>query len=506
MSAGVPFEADLPAPGAGGAAARAEHAMVERGLDRPLHELAQRHPVSCPPQTPLRAALQMMTRERVGSIVVVDPDGRPLGVLTLGDVLTRVTLPQASLDVPIEQVMTRRVFTLSMQAPAFEAALLMARENIRHVPLLDGERLAGVVSESRLFALWRRSIGAVRAAIAAAGDIDSVVRAAAGLRALPARLLYEGLAADSITSLVSSLNDLIVERLVECTGMAAALKQAGGCWIALGSQGRGEQTLATDQDNAIVFSDGADPQSGRQALLPLALELNQALDRCGFALCRGEIMASNPQWCLSLAEWQARFSSWIDRPEPQALLNAAIFFDFRPVSGDPTPALRLRDWLTAHARESDRFLLLMVFNALRNAPPLGLLRDFVLERGGEHPHTLDLKVSGVQAFVEVARILALRCAVPATHTIERLAGAGQALQIPVQEVDAWRDAFNTLQRLRLRLNAHQQADGVAVHNHLDPSTLNDLDRNVLKEALRQARGLQGRLASVFSLSGTTLRA
>jgi len=446
-----------------------------------------------------------MQQERIGSIVVVDPSDRPLGVFTLGDVLARVALPQTPLDTPVASVMSRPLFTLAAHAPAFEAALLMARENIRHVPLVQDGRLVGVVSESRLFALWRHSIGAVRAAIVEARDVDSVVDAAQRIRDIPAQLLREGLTANSVTALLTSLNDLLVERLLDLTGAASALSEMQGCWLALGSQGRSEQTLATDQDNAILFDDQGDPEQRRRTLLPLAWEVNRALDRCGFALCRGDIMASNANCSLSLSEWKARFASWIDRPEPLALLNAAIFFDFRSLGGSHALVGQLRSWLADYAHSNDRFLLLMVFNALRNQPPLGLLRDFSLARGGDHQHTLDLKVNGVQLFVEAARIFSLSRGIQATHTVERLEAAGRARGIPALEISAWRDAFRTIQRLRLRLNTEQLAQGAAMHNFLDPDTLNDLDRNMLKESLRQARNLQSRLARDFSLAGTPVR-
>ena len=175
----------------------------------------------------------------------------------------------------------------------------------------------------------------------------------------------------------------------------------------LGSAGRSEQTLATDQDNAIVFADGSEPEAQRRALLPLAERVNRALDQSGYPLCRGEVMAGNPRWCLSRSEWRERFAAWIDRPEPEALLNAAIFFDFRAVHGERSLVVGLREWLAGYAQDRGRFLFLMVRNALGNQPPLGLVRDFVLARGGEHPGTLDLKVNGVQLFVESARIYGL---------------------------------------------------------------------------------------------------
>jgi CBS domain-containing protein len=475
-------------------------------FDRPLRDLTGRAPVCCAPGTPLREALETMRRERVGSMVVVDPEGRPVGVFTLGDVLVRVALPQIALDTPISAVMSSRVHTAPAHAPVFEAALLMARENVRHVPLVEQGRLVGVVSESRLFALWRRSIGAVRAGILEARTVDAVVLASAGIRELPGQLLAAGLTADAVTSTLTSLNDLLVERLLDLTGAAAALRAAQGCWLAVGSQGRCEQTLATDQDNAILFDDEEGPEVRRQELLPLAQEVNQALDRCGFALCRGGIMAGNPAWCLSLGEWRRRFSGWMDRPEAEGLLHSTIFFDFRPIGGRNPLAAELRAWLAQRARGNDRFLSLMVLQAQANDPPLGVMRDFVLPRGGPHPRCLDLKVNGVHAFVESARVYALSCGVLATHTVERLEAAGEARGIPAQETAAWCQAFRAIQRLRLSLNTRQAAEGTELHNFLDPRTLNPLERNLLRESLRQARSLQGRLGRDFSLGGSSVRA
>jgi CBS domain-containing protein len=130
---------------------------------------------------------------------------------------------------------------------------------------------------------------------------------------LPGRLLDEGIGSDAITGLVTALNDLVTGRLIELTGTGAALAAAGGCWIALGSEGRGEQTLATDQDNAIIFADGADPEARRATLVPVAAAVNRALDACGFPLC-GEVMAGI-QVVPSATEWRERFARWLDTPE-----------------------------------------------------------------------------------------------------------------------------------------------------------------------------------------------
>jgi CBS domain-containing protein len=266
--------------------------------------------------------------------------------------------------------------------------------------------------------------------------------------------------------------------------------------MALGSEGRMEQTLATDQDNAVIFepANGTDVEAVREKLLALACRINEALDACGFPLCKGFIMASNPKWCLTAEEWRAQFSRWIDSGGPEELLNASIFFDFRPLYGEEALASDLRTWLTARIQGNPRFLKQMMQNALRNVPPLGLVRDFVLSEDEMHPHTLDLKLSGSMPFVDGARIFALASGQPATGTAQRLKQAGEALRIPADETNSWIQAFHFIQLLRLRHQHDQERKGLPSDNYLDPDTLSVLDRRILKEAFRQARKLQARLA------------
>lgn len=344
------------------------------------------------------------------------------------------------------------------------------------------------------------------ALIRGARNVGEVTVAAARIRERVDEWLVDGRSAESVTRAITTFNDLIAQRLGEIEGLAPALAESGGCWVALGSQGRFEQTLATDQDNGIIFADAYGAEAGRQRLLPLARRINDALDACGFALCRGGIMAGNPQWCLTRSEWRERFARWIDEPDPQALLNAVIFFDFRPVCGDPSAALTLRAWLDDYAQDRGAFLLAMARNALSNAPPLGLVRDFAPLSRGEHAGTLDLKVNGVQLFVESARVYALSRGVAATNTLERLAGLVDIGALRADEVAEFANAFRFIQRLRLQLNAAQWRQGAPLHNHLDPATLDDADRRMLKGSLRQARRLQSHLARDFSVTGAVFGA
>jgi CBS domain-containing protein len=234
-------------------------------------------------------------------------------------------------------------------------------------------------------------------------------------------------------------------------------------------------------------------------LLPRARRANDALARCGFPLCAGNIMAGNPAWCLSLDEWDRHFAGWIENGDPQGLLHSSIFFDFRPIHGERAMADTLRRRLLARVARSPRFLHQMAANALRNRPPLGLLGDFATSgKGGQHS-TIDLKLNGAMLFVDAARVYGLAAGVAQTSTCDRLREYARCQNVAPLELQAWVDGFLFLQVLRLRQQHAQNDAGEPLGNRINPAHLNELESRVLKEALRQARRLQSRLALDYGL-------
>jgi len=341
--------------------------------------------------------------------------------------------------------------------------------------------------------------------IAAALDVDAVARAAERARAYVCALLEQGTAASQVTRAFSELNDRLAIRILDLVLGAEAVPGLTLCWISLGSEGRGEQTLHTDQDNAIVFeAPGLEPDEARERLLPVARRVNEALAACGFTRCAGGIMAGQATCCASSAEWGARFDDWMDVPDPEALLRATIFFDLRPLWGDFALGNRLRDRLARRAPGQSRFLAQLTEHALSRHPPLGLFRDFAVEPSGPHAGTLDLKLGAVTPFVDAARVLALAAGVAEPGTAARLRGAGPRAGIEAEDVDAAVEAFDFVQGLRLRLQDELRRSGKPLHNHLDPSRLNPLERRFLREALRQARSLQDALGRASALAAASL--
>jgi CBS domain-containing protein len=202
----------------------------------------------------VRAALALMRRERVGSILVADAAGRPAGVFTLNDLRDRVAVDECDLDRPMSAVMTRNPFCLGGDATAMEAALAMARRLIHHVVVTSAEGgILGVVSEKDLFALQRLGVGNIAAALADAQNLDTLVTAAEDIRKLARMLMAQGLEAEQLTRLVSELNDQLAQRILYLAFADAGLEDISWCWLALGSEGRYEQTLLTDQDNGLMF-------------------------------------------------------------------------------------------------------------------------------------------------------------------------------------------------------------------------------------------------------------
>ena len=478
----------------------AANVTARYGMDTSLADILRREPVVVSPVTTIGAALTTMETGRIGALPVVDAQGNALGIFTRQDVIGRIVLPQRKLDSAVGEVMSAPALTLPADATAGDAALLMAQRGIRHVVVTDGEgRVAGVVSERDLFGLQRLSVREISSALRRAENLAALVQCAADIHGLSHALVAQGVASGPLTRIIASLNDQLTSRVLGLTAAAFGLSEFGICWLGLGSEGRGEQTIATDQDNGIIFVSNEPTQSDanvRLRLLPFAREINETLDRCGYPLCKGGVMAMNPQWCLSLPEWSTTFAQWIDRGGPDSLLSVNIFFDFRSLWGRGELAQRLRDDIAARAKVNRRFLKQMSDNALRNRPPLSWRGELKAAADANGADAIDLKMSGSMPITDGARIFALATGVVATGTTERLRQSGVRMGIAEDAIRSMCDAFDYLQMLRLRTQ-HRRAAGdlpaSANPNLLPLTSVSQLDRRILKEALRQARKLQQRL-------------
>ncbi len=472
-------------------------AIEHQTLLLPLEALVRRAPVHCTTSTPIAAALQMMRAERVATIAVVDATAHPVGIFTLRDLRDRVVLDGVPLTAPIETAMTPRARALDALATAQDALTLMAEHGWHQVLVTRAGRLIGVVSERDLFALQRVSMRNVLTAIDSAASVDELRGPAADIVALADNLVAQGAAAGPLTHTIAALNDAVTHRVFALLAPRHPLDGIDWCWLALGSEGRREQTVASDQDNALVYATDGDREDVRRRLLAFGADVNGALATLGVPLCPGNIMAGNPDCCLALDEWQQRFAAWVREPTPQALLNANIYFDFRPLAGATSLAERLRTFVLGLTTDNRLFLRMLTANALQAEPPLGVIRTFRTDEG-PHAGTIDLKSHGTRIFVDAARTFALGLGISETNTVQRLRLAARRLNLGDSETESAVDAFEFLQMLRLRAQrgglddsgVDAAREAVPARNRLNPYALNELDRRLLKEAFRQARSLQ----------------
>jgi CBS domain-containing protein len=475
---------------------------TQYSLNTRLGDLAMRHPVTCGPDLPLRAAVALMDEQQVGSIAIVDEQGFPRGIFTLRDLRQVVADESADFAQPIARYMIPDPFYLSPEASAFDAALAMTERHIAHICLVRDNALCGVISERDLFSLQRVDLVHLSRTIRNATRVEALVAIQGEITQLVERMLAFGASSTQITRIITQLNDHTTCRVIELTLEAMGDPGVPFTWLCFGSEARREQTLFSDQDNGILFEakDDAEAALFRAQLLPIAQQVNQSLALCGFTLCRGNIMAGNPELCLSRVEWARRFAGFIREATPEHLLGSSIYFDLRTVWGDDSGTVLLRQGILDQVAGNRIFQRMLAETALRLRPPVGRFREFVLvRRGADRVATLDLKAEGLTPFVEGARLLALAHGVADGNTMERFRQLVLKEVIDPLDGAAYEEAYQFIQQSRMQQHQRQARENLPYSNRMDPDSLNDLDRRILRESLRQAKRLQSSLTLRYQL-------
>ncbi|MEY4448114.1 MAG: hypothetical protein RLZZ433_1129 [Pseudomonadota bacterium] len=486
--------------------------LTQMAFDARVGQLIRRSPLFCLPETSLKEAFEAMDAAMAGAMLVCDASGAVKGILTRYDLISRVILAQLSLDTPISTVMSHSVTTIDASSGAIEAMLKMARHRVRHLPVLEHGSLVGLISEGDLVSFQRSSLRILSVSIEQAESLETLKSCATEVLRLARRLLAQGVAATSLARLVSHLNDSLTRRVIELT-VAQISEQLGPLppwsWLALGSEGREEQTVATDQDNAIIFE--ADGSAYRPQFMRLAAAINQGLAYVGFPLCQGGVMAMNEKWCKSAQEWRDSLASWMRSPQPEALLEANIFLDFRGLYGELRLADALRAWVSGEVVRHRIFLRSLAQDAMREEVMIlsrsGVLVSLAraLRKRGHRvdwlaPAQLDMKRGATAPVVYFTRVLALANGISQTSTDERLQALVAQQSMGVAESQQMREAFDVLQRYRLRAQlmdaarAEHQHPREASPNLLDLDSLNSHEIERLAESLSEVSSLRARIA------------
>lgn len=433
-------------------------------------------------------AARLMTQEGVSSLLIVDDNPvvpeLPLlsGILTDRDLRTRLLAAGLGYDTPLASIMTPQVVTVAHNQLVFEAMLIMIRHNVHHLPVMKHQRPTGIVALSDIIHYESRNSLFVVGGIFRAQSVEELAALVPNVRASFSRMVNEEASAHMIGSAMSAIGRGFKQRLIELAEAELGPPPVPYCFLAMGSMARQEQLIVTDQDHALILDNRYDPAQHGAWFQALGEFVSDGLARCGYTLCTGGIMASNEQWRLPLKTWEQLFTQWIERPTPETLLHANIFFDLDGVWGRTEWATRLRELIARKAKGNSRFLACMARNALLRTPPLGFFKDFVVESDGRHTHAINLKRRGTAPLVDLIRVHALAIGSEALTSFDRLREIIDAAILPLGRGQDMQDALEFIMSVRARRQAEDLAAGNEPDNSLDPDTLSQFERNSLRDA------------------------
>jgi CBS domain-containing protein len=458
---------------------------------RAVHTLMSRDPLTCSGETTVMEAARQMSARHVSALPVCGAGGL-LGIVTDRDLRTRVLAQGLPGDTPIARIMTPEPLVIDANASAFEAMLLMSEHGVHHLPVTVQGRLGGMLSSSDLLRAESSHPLRISRYIERAAEPSALAGLPARIRDMLLQSWPSGLRAVAAGRVLAVLADAATRQLLQIAERELGPAPLPYAWLALGSQGRQEQALGGDQDNALLLAEAPDA-SAAAYFSALALRVCEGLATAGYPRCHGEVMACNPRWCQPLSEWKRIFARWIDTPTPEALMHASVFFDMRCVAGQAALADELRDFFLQRASDNGIFIACLCQNALTHRPPLGFFRNFVLERSGEHIDTIDLKHRGLAPLVDIGRLRALAAGVAGNGTLERLEALASRDAMAAVDAAALGDAYRHIADVRLGHQLRQIERGEPAHSHLVPAELSALGQAQLRQAFQAVRAAQNAL-------------
>lgn len=463
-------------------------------LTNRLGDIMTADPISIAPETSIKEAARLMHEHGV-SCLPIATEGALRGILTTGDLAGRVLAAGVDPATAVAEVMSPEPLALAPDALVFDAILAMGEKQIGHLPITRGRQLVGIVTRTNLIRRQSVSLGFLVGDINAASRIAEMAAVTGQIPQLLAQLVGAGVEPYKVGQIITTVADALTRRLLIMAEVELGPAPVPYLWAACGSQGRREQTGVSDQDNCLILDEAYDEQAQGAYFAGLAKFVSDALDRCGYVYCPGEMMATNPKWRVKGSQWRRYFRGWIEEPDPMAQMLSSVMFDLRPISGETALFSGLQRQTLDQARKNSIFRAHMIANSLKHVPPLSLFQGFALIRSGEHRNTLDLKLNGVVPIVDLARVYALDGGIEEVNTRERLIAARRAGVLSESASADLVDAYDLISRIRLEHQARQVKDGRKPDNFVPPSDLSTLERKHLKDAFGVVKSSQATLRS-----------
>lgn len=482
-------------------------------FNRSIRHFLREDITRCSMNTPVWKAAAIMSKNHYSAALITTDESntgegkaekgkdRYIGIITDQDIRTRVVAEGLDLNRPVYEVMSSPLFSIPDSALIFEAMLLMQEKSVRHLAVRDhGGKIVSLISDQQLVHIQRHSSAFLVKEIHGARLVEDIVAARKRMPRLVKALIDSGANSKNICRIFSAVADAIVERLIWLALDELGPPPTAFAFVALGSEGREEQTLVTDQDNAIIYENITDPQAAQKAteyFLKLGEKVNLWMDQCGYTLCKGEVMARNPKWCQPLSGWKTHFHGWINAAEPQDLLEVNIFFDFRCVYGKKELTSQLRAYIDGLLEERPAFFQFIARNALLYKPPIGFFGKIVVESSGENPSTFDIKES-IKPIVNFARLYALRHKVEETNTQDRLFRLFAGEVLTKASYEEMVKVYDYLMQMRFKHQALALNENREPDNFINPKLLTDIEHTLLKNMFSQINNFQKRLSYDFT--------
>ena len=479
------------------AATRGQMARLESSLlflHEPVAGFA-REPLACDKNQPVARVASLMTRRRNTAVLVRSEDGDTIGIVTDHDLRDRVLAAGLDPALPVFRVMSSPVVGVPQSSLVYEALLAMEENGIQHLAVTDENgAVVGVVRNRELLQFPAYGASVITREISRASSVDAVAAARERLPALVAGLLDCGSRSRNVTRVITSVSDAVTQRLVELAVEELGPPPVPFCFIVLGSEGREEQTLVTDQDNAIIHADVA-PELAAPAgeyFARLGTMVCDWLEQAGYRYCPGNFMAKNPAWCKPLEAWKENFARWIMKPEPQELMEFSIFFDLRPVYGARELAGDLRRSIQEMMHECPAFFPQFARSCVQHKPPATGLLAKLVSGGGEQARNLNMK-DAMMPIVSFARLYALRHGLAETNTVDRLDGLAERQVLTPTSHEEIVLAYDHLMQLRLKSHAAAIRDHAAPVNTIPLKSLTPLEQAMMRETFTHVATIQKKI-------------
>lgn len=457
--------------------------------------------VKCDLHTPVSKAAQIMTKAHSSSILISSESGTMVGIVTDVAIRERVIAEKLPGDTPVFEVMSSPLIYIDDSALIFEAVLIMHEKGVKHLVVRNSSgEVVSVITNEELLHVHRYSTSFMIREISEATTLEEVYVTQERVPRIVKGLLDSGAHISSITRIITTLSDTVLARLIDFTLAELGPPPCTFSFISLGSEGRGEQTLLTDQDNALIFEDVQESrlEAAQAYFNEFGTRVCTRLDSAGYSFCKGNIMAMNPQWCKPLEKWKDYFSNWVLSSGPKDLLEASIFFDFRCLYGDRIFTDELRSHVGTLVEKRAVFFQHLAKNTLAFKAPVDFFGNITVESSGEYVNSFDIKYV-IAAIVGFARVYGVKYGLESTNTLQRLDILLEKNILNKATHAEIVDAYNYLMQMRFRHQVKKIVSDLPPDNYLNIDELSHMEITMLKKTFSQVGSFQKHLAYDFSV-------